>query len=242
MAKKPTIDHEVAKSQTRATWIASVVAAVALLVSLLSLYESHETRMAAMRDELLLRARRPMGDQQINIKKVSVSGGMRLGAIAVPWEVLLSNTGNSTASITGYEVTEASPLRGQVMYSGIDGGVFSPEGSQAVALPITLEAGKSIRLIIVIGLNPGPSVYAALSEDMTGTQKTLPLVAVEKFLAKRGIDIYDNPITPMILSNGEVSGWSVEKQGKEQVFLIKVRTARGIEVSEVTSWYDLKRF
>jgi len=238
MTKNSTLEHQVAKSQTLATWIASIVAGIALVVSLFSLHETHEARMAAVRDELLIRARRPMGDQQVNIKKET--GTVHFGPIAVPWEVLLSNIGNSTVSITGYEVLEVTP-DGQLMYSGIDRGIFSPLNNQAVALPLTLEAGKSIRLSLLLGLNPGPSAYATLTESMTGNQKTLPLIAIEKLLAKKGIDIYDNTVVPM-LSNGEINGWRVEKQGKEQIFLIKIHTARGVELAEMTSWYDLHRF
>lgn len=239
MTKKATLDHLVAKSQTRATWIASVVAAVALVVSLLSLYESHQARLATVRDELILRAKHPMGDQKINVKKMP--GSMHFGAVSVPWELLLSNTGNSTVSITGYEVAESSSAAGQIMYSGIDGGILSPETKQAIELPVTLEAGKSIRLLLIIGINPGAMAYAELTEGMSESHRTLPLDTAEKLLAMKEIDIYDNPVTPIVF-DGKVNGWRVEKQDKEQVFLIKFHTARGVEVSEVTSWYDLKRF
>lgn len=140
-------------SQTWVTWLASLVAFVALIVSLISLYEAHEARVSTVRDEMLLRANRPMGDQPVSIKKTA--GAVRFGSVAVTWDLMVSNTGNSTISITGYEVSQIAGSKGQLMYSGLDRGLFSSESNQPLALPIVLEAGKSIRLLAVVGLNPG---------------------------------------------------------------------------------------
>jgi hypothetical protein len=186
----------------------------------------------------LLRARRPIGNQQINILK-SVGENSNFGSITVPWELLLSNIGNTTVSITEYEVFQLD-TEGQILYTGLDRGLFSPENNQLVALPIALEAGKSIRLTAVIGLNPGKKAYAAITENMSNIQMQQPLIKIQKILAKKGLDIYDNPVVPSIM-DGEVSGWRVEQQENEQIFLFKMHTARGVEANEVSSWYDLKR-
>ena len=208
-------------------------------MSLFSLYESHEARVSTVRDKLLLRARRPMGDQPISIRKSA--GELHFGSVAVPWELLLSNTGNSTVSITRYEVSQIDGNSSQVLYSGLDRGLFSPEGNQPVSLPMVLEAGKSVRLLAVVGLNPGRKAYTTMAETIQGNEATVSLSSIEGALAKRGIDLYDNPVAPYI-SDGAVIGWRVEQQGKEQVFLFKMNTARGAVVTEVSSWYDLKRY
>ena len=233
----PTVPH--VASQTWATWLASLVAFVALIVSLISLYEAHEARVSSVRDEVLLRANRPMGDQPVSIKKTA--GAVRFGSVTVPWDLMVSNTGNSTISITGYEASQIAGSKGQLMYSGLDRGLFSSESNQPLALPIVLEAGKSIRLLAVVGLNPGQKAYNVLAKTVSGTEETRSLKSVEKLLASKMLDIYDNPVTPLNTS-GVVSGWRVEKQGKEQVFIFKIRTARGSEVKELASWYDFKRY
>jgi hypothetical protein len=244
MAKKPSPNTQVAEtatSQTWATWIASVTAVFAFVISLFSLYESHEARVAALRDELIVRARRPMGDTLISIHKVN--GSLKLGVIRAPWDVLISNTGSSTVSITGYEVLElrsnlgkVEGQLGEVSYSSLDRGLLSPESGQVVGLPLTLEAGKSVHLLLLLGLIPGDKAYKVLLTAIGDREASLPLLTAEKLLAKSGIDMYDNPVTLL------PSGWRVEKQGKEQIFLLKFRTARGTEIREITSWYSLKSF
>ena len=72
-------------------------------------------------------------------------------------------------------------------------------------------------------------------------ERHIPLFDAEKLLAKNGIDMYDNPVSPLS-SGAELNGWSVDTHGREQVFLLKFRTARGAEFGEVTSWYSLKGF
>ena len=238
MTKRVSSPDPHVASQTRATWLASLVASVALIVSLISLYEAHEARVSTVSDEVLLHAYRPKGDQPVSIKKTA--GRVRFGSVAVPWDLLVSNTGNSTISITGYEVLQIAGTKGQLMYSGIDRGLFSSESNRPLALPIALEAGKSIRLVAVVGLNPGRKAYDVLTKTISGSEETRSLSSVEKLLASKMLDIYDNPVTPLIPSR-EVSGWRVEKQGKEQLFLFKIRTARGSEAKEVASWYDFKR-
>lgn len=239
MARKPSLNDQIARSQTRATWIASAVSAIALVVSVFSLYESHEARMSALRDDLRIQARRPRGDSAITVLKVE--GPMHHGAIWVPWDVLISNTGTSTASITGYEVLQIADVGGEILYSGLNRGLVSPEDGKPTKLPLTLEAGKSVILQLIIGIKPGEKAYKLLSEMSADRQAQLPLFSVEKLLAKHRIDIYDNAVAPL-LADGEVSGWSVTPEGKEQTFLLSFRTARGVEFKHVTSWYDMKRF
>jgi hypothetical protein len=237
MTKRPSLNDQAVHSQTRATWVASIIAAFALIISLFSLYESHEARVATLRDELLLLSHRPNGDQSVTIQKVK--GSLYMGSITIPWEVLISNIGSSTASITGYEVLQTTTSKGEIYYSGIEKGLFSPDTKEPVTLPIILEAGKSIRLLVAVGIDPGPKAYKVLI-DAVG-EKTIPLRTAEKLLAKNGIDLYDNLVVPFP-SKQDVKGWSIEQQGKEQIFLFNFHTARGTKISEMTSWYDIKRF
>lgn len=226
------------QSQTLATWIASIVAALAFVVSLFSLYESHETRMTTIRDNVTFHVSRYTGDYPLGVK--STRGSMRLGVVEALWEILVSNTGSGTVSLTGYEIYQVAQQGGEILYSGMDKGIFSVDNLAPVNLPITLEAGKSIRLLLKIGISPGENAYKLLCSTVERKQRMMTLEIAEKLLAANGIDIYDNTVVPFWV-DGEVSGWSVEKRGNEQNFLLKIRTSRGTEICNITNWYDMKK-
>lgn len=223
-------------SQTRAAWVASIIAAFALLISIFSLYESHEARLATVRDNVTFQIGRYLADYPLVVRKANEN--MTLGAVEVLWEILISNTGGSTVSITGYEIFQVDPQGGQMMYSGMDKGIFSAENRAQVSLPIALEAGKSTRLLLKVAISPGKRAYKILSTTIEKEQKTLTLKSAEKILAMNGTDLYDNVVVPL---DPEATGWKVEKQGNEQTFMVKFYTARGAEISKLTSWYDLKK-
>ncbi|RDS84169.1 hypothetical protein [Dyella psychrodurans] len=242
MAKKNSSNTQIvdaANSQTRAAWIAAIAAVVAILISCFSLYESHETRVAVFHDELVIRARRPMGDTPIFIHKES--GPAPFDGIRAPWNILISNTGASTVSITGYDVLQIGGTFGEMFYSGLKGGLHSPESEKSVSLPISLEAGQSIRLLLVVGMNPGVKAYKLLLAEVGDHDAQMPVDTAEKLLAKNGVDMYDNPVS-LLGSGDESNGWRVDKQGKEQIFLVKFHTARGAEAKVVMSWYSLQDF
>ena len=179
-------------SQTRATWVASIVAALAFVVSIFSLYESHEARVAAVRDNVAVLVGRYTGDYPLGVQNTNEQ--MTFGAVEAIWEMLVSNTGGSTVSITGYEVFQVAQQGGEIQYSGMDKGIFSIENLAPVNLPIALEAGKSVRLLLKVGISPGKSAYKILRSTIEAEQKVLMLHAAEKLLATNGIDIYDNSV------------------------------------------------
>jgi hypothetical protein len=238
MARKPPAPDPLVRSQTRATWLASGVAVAALVVSLFSLYEARQTRIAATKDELSVRLRREGGDVPISIVKRSTP--LRAGTVVVPWDMLISNVGSGTISITGYEVTQVVRSNEAVSYSGLDSGLSVPESGERVALPIALEAGKSIRLNLSIGITPGPRAYEYLTSSMTGSRMTTTLSKAEFSLAAKEIDIYDNPVKPYV-DGARVVGWQIENWRNEQVFLVKISTSRGVITGELAFWYDRPR-
>lgn len=238
MARKQPIPDPLVRSQTIATWLASGVAVVALVVSLFSLYEARQARISATRDDLSARVRRPAGDATISVTKKSPT--LKAGSVVVPWNLLLSNVGNSTISVTSYEVTQIVGSDKYVSYSGLDNGLSAAETNEPIALPFSLEAGRSVRLNLNIGLNPGPSAYEHLTSLMVGATASMSIGKAELSLAGKSIDIFDNPAKPMI-SDGTVMGWEIENWKNEQVFLIKLVTSRGAVTSELAFWYDRPR-
>lgn len=238
MARKQTTPDPLIRSQTSATWLASGVAVVALLVSIFSLYEARQARVAATRDELSISLHRPTGGTTISITKRP--GSIKAGAVVAPWSMLLSNVGSSTVSVTGYEVTQIAGSNDWVSYSDIDSGITSAEKDEPVSLPLALEAGRSVRLNLHIGLNPGPRAYDILSEAMVGKTTSMATGQAELLLAAKSIDIFDNPVKPMH-ADGTVSGYSIDNWKNEQVFLVKLTTSRGAVTSEPAYWYGRPR-
>jgi hypothetical protein len=238
MARKATITDPLVHSQTRATWLASGVAVAALLISILSLYEARQARISTTKDDLSVRLHRQGGDTPISIvKRPSV---VRAGTVVVPWSLLLSNVGSGTISVTGYEVTQIARSNETVSYSGLDSGLTAAETGEPVSLPLALEAGRSVRLNLNIGINPGQRAYEHLTESIVGSSATISLGKAELSLAGKAIDIYDNPVKPYI-DNGMVVGFQIEDWKNEQVFLVKLTTSRGAVTGELAFWYDRPR-
>lgn len=169
------------------------------------------------------------------------SGPLVFGAIRAPWSVLISNTGADTVSITGYEIRQIAGKLGNMYYSNIDGGLHSPDSMERVTLPISLDAGHSVRLLLVVGMNPGPKAYKLLLAAAGNHDAQMPLKEAEQLLAKGGVDIYDNTVS--YLNPAEpTDGFRVDTQGKEQVFLLRFYTARGAQAQTTMSWYSLSGF
>ena len=234
MARKKITPDPLVRSQNKATWLASGVAVLALIVSVFSLYETRMARVAATRDEISFSLHRPSGDATISITKKP--GSNEVGAIVAPWSMLLSNVGSSTVSVTSYEVTQIAGANDWISYADIDSGMTTTEGNEAVSFPLTLEAGRSIRMNLNIGLNPGLRAYGVLSGTVVGQTSSMGIWKAELLLAAKSIDIFDNPVKPFY-SDGAVSGYLIESRLKEQVFLVKVTTSRGVVTSELAYWY-----
>lgn len=238
MARKAPNTDPIVRSQTRAAWLASGVAVVALLVSMLSLHEARQARISTTKDDLSVRVRRQGGDTPISIVKRSPV--TRAGTIVVPWSLLVSNVGSGKISITGYEVTQVARANEIVSYSGLDSGLTVAETGEPVVLPISLEAGRSVRLNLNIGINPGQRAYERLTESIVGSRATTTVGEAELSLAGKEIDIYDNAVKPYI-DNGKVVGFEIANWKNEQVFLVKLTTSRGAVTGELAFWYDRER-
>ena len=118
MSRKTSTNKAMTRSLTRATWVASIVALVALIVSVFSLHEARQARLATTRDEILVRLQRLRGDHPlIVLRKTSA---LKLGAVVAPWSVLISNIGNSTVSITSYEINQVKSDNAIARTSGSD--------------------------------------------------------------------------------------------------------------------------
>ena len=152
----------------------------------------------------------------------------------------MSNVGSGTISITGYEVTQVVRSNDIVSYSGLDSGLTTAETGEPVALPLAIEAGRSVRLNLNIGIQPGQRAYEHLTESIAGSRASISLGKAELSLAGKSIDIYDNAVKPMF-DNGKVVGWEIGDWKNEQVFLIKVTTSRGAVTGELAFWYERQR-
>jgi len=230
--------HDLGKSgQTKVAWYSLYIAVFALVASLASLYESHQARVTMVQDELTFNFQQY--DDGSALEFEVIKGGRIYPGIIMKsaWDTLISNTGTSTLSIIRYEIFQVKP-NSLVAYSKLDKGLSSKDG-KPLSLPIVLDTGKSIRININIGIRPGIRAYKIYTNNMNNQ---LDLTTYRKILFKNNIDIYDNPVGPLILNNEVVEGGTeIFNRDKEQVFEIRLYTARGGIFSKTSSWYPLKK-
>jgi hypothetical protein len=218
--------------------MAAVAALVMIPLALVPIYQTWTARVAAERETVELRTRRYPGDYRIAIKHV---GALQWpGTMTAFWEVLLANNGEKTISVIGYEVLRSHGDRGESFYSGIDQGLVDAKTLQPESLPIRLDAGDSRRFLLKVGVIPSASAYPRLVREAARGRRS-SYQRVERLLAAEGIDLYGNPVDPRV-ENGTVQGWALRDTRRQQVFVVRFRTARGSVAREITSWYDLEKF
>ena len=217
----------------------NAVAILALIVAALAYYETRQARLTATRDEVVIRTHRVGGNASAVIRKIS-SGPIAMSGVSIPWDIVITNVGASTISISAIDIHELTSQGSHVLYVHLAGPVLTPDQQKAVDLPLSIEAGKSERLTVMVGLIAGSRAYKLLSAGLEGNAKPVSLNALEKTLAASKIDIYDNPAEPIFVS-GEVRGWSVASPIREQSFAFSIKTVRGAVATDISSWYSSRR-
>lgn len=234
----PSPESNLVRSQIRAAWASAFAAMLAVPISLFALYQSHAARVASGREVIAVQARRYHSNFPITVNHVGAP--QWAGTLTTFWEVLLANNGDRTVSVIEHDVYSIVANQSEVYYSGIDQGLVDAKTLMAETLPVRLDPGESRRLLLRLGVIPGSYAYPMLrSEAAKGPESSFQ--RVEKLLASKGIDIYDNRVDPQT-DSGKIVGWRVRDTRRQQVFAIKFRTARGSVVADTTSWYDFQQF
>lgn len=216
------------------TWSAFIVSLIALFTSVWSVWETRETRLATTKDQIQVQARRPFGNELISTTKNQT---FPFGILIVPWDIVISNIGNSTVSITDYEVSQQNTSDKIDYYSDLNHGLTSADTNESITLPITLEAGKSMHFKLLIGIKLGENANRIVSKIPNTKNKPISIHAIEHELATNKIDIYDNPVTTFG-TDKIIAGWRVENTDKNQIFNFQFKTARGYSTQAYSSWYN----
>jgi len=237
-----------ARSQNWATWVAAVAAALAVPVSLYSLYQSHEAQLSATREDVMLRVSPYHGDYPVTFKdwlpaiaddSLEDGRGPDFGGVAgTLWSVLIANNGASPVSLVSYQVQVADD-RHAVYYSGLDQGLVDSQ-LRPMNLPVNLAPGTSQQCFVRIGAGVARHALKYVREIFS-SNATVSQDVLSKGLALHETDIYGNRVKPM-MDGAKVVGWSLETSAPaEQRFVVVFRSARGIPFSDASSYYEFSK-
>lgn len=164
------------------------------------------------------------------------------GILSSYWKVFLSNNSDKDISIIKYNLLQASDNENSpVSYSHMDQGLYTVEDNDVkpLLLPITIQSGETIPVVIKIGVIMNPEIYR-LVIDKFGEQEQYEMQDIETFLRKEHeTDIYGNPIKQTVAGIWEYPSFDIIK---EQVFGFSFETARGTQTTGLASWYVYSGF
>lgn len=235
------------KTARTLAFVSLLVAALAIAIPFLQ--QQHFFKHAVT--EQITVALRPNSSDPYKITEHVI--GEEAAVVQLPWDGLLSNTGQQQLSIVKINVYVGKAVR-EWRYPYMDGGVFDDDGAP-IQLPITLQPGESLGLKLLAGKLLPYTVYellVALSEsDQASTSDALHK------LAHAGFDLYGNKVLLHEASEDKVmeyfrSGffgitrdgyiyewehpWRELAENADQVWLI-IRTGRGNEFKGMSNRY-----
>lgn len=222
-------------NEKRKFWITTAIAITALLISVISTVINEIRYTKNEQESLHVTLKKFFGEYPISTTN-DYSGFNGNGLIKTVWEVILSNTGKSTASIIDYDVWMIHQ-DGLVQYSGFNQGLFNAELIKS-DLPLNIEPGTSTKLYLKIGLSLGSKASKLISAAPPEVKTRI--MVLSKYLAGKGmVDIFDNPVTPFWdEKKTNVTGFMVESRENDQVILISFRTARNNSYIDKSRWYE----
>lgn len=159
------------------------------------------------------------------------------GILSSYWKVFLSNNSDKDISIIKYNLLEASDnVNAAISYSHMDQGLYTVEENDVkpLLLPITIQSGETIPVVIKIGVIMNPDVYRLVINKFA-EQEDYEMQDIETFLRKEHeTDIYGNRIKQTVAGIWEYPSFDTIK---EQVFGFSFETARGTQSTGLASWY-----
>jgi hypothetical protein len=220
------------ENKTRLLIISFCVLLVAgIVITAAEKYIPSEPDKPPISDNLKITSVKTIEDSETQIQPLA-----NQGVISVFWEVMLSNVGNTSLSITSYQVRQVGEDFPAVMYSGMNQGmyVFEKGKFKTLDLPIELTAGNTRKVFVRLGLLMTPESYKLIKENFTNSSPAT-LKTIWHFLFTKGTDFYGNKIEPL----PEKTGYTFPSidQIHEQVFVISLKTSRDASVEELLSWY-----
>jgi len=159
--------------------------------------------------------------------------------IQVPWQMIISNTGSRMLSVVKYSLfrvrltTEA--FEGESFYTGINGGLFKPNGEQ-VTFPLILDAGESQLLTAYVGILTDPEAFDILKKNFN--DQAFKMLDAVRVLGRAKKDIYGNKATLYEFEGGSFMLDVDPDNQKAPLFMFEISTGRGNQFGAVSSDYQ----
>lgn len=220
-------------SESKTETVAIVVAIASIVISLASLGFSIFVYRSSRLESLSVEASLARGGGVIRCRDF----GGAAGVLQTPVEVVLSNTGDRTLSVTRYEIFEISGSGGRIQYTHLDGGLVASEGTP---LPIILGAGESQQVFLWLGLRPVAEARSIIVTERL-CEQALSRRLLQLVLGRQSMDLYGNKVE--LVEYGEAYNLSgPDITADRQRFILVVETGRGSRFAATTSWYPFEEY
>jgi hypothetical protein len=219
----------------RATWVSSIIAFLALVFSIYSIWLSKETR----KEDFEVVYAQLIRDIPIQIvEKPETSSRDTTGLLLAYAQIYLSNNGEVNLSIIEHNITEIKDEFGtnepiQYFPSQNSYYLYTDGKFNQFDYPLTIEGGHSQKIYAQVELTMSPDAYRLIKENYGEKFSSgLSLKTIDDFLSSKGTDLYGNEIR--IDSNSNAPSVFITN---EQIFLIDFLTSRNTEKSYLFSYY-----
>ncbi|MCH6258411.1 hypothetical protein MLD52_17760 [Puniceicoccaceae bacterium K14] len=213
--------------------ITIAVSVFAFFVSLGSLYFTWEQRNRSQQ-ELIVASINPrqLATDSVVLRKFGFPGFSWTMQSGVP--VLISNIGDRSVSIVGYELLTSIGDSGLINHSYLDGGLCTKEGSE-YPLPITLAPGESEYFILYLGKSISPDAMKVIKDDFP-LDEPVSYNEITEMLFDSGLDHLGNTLEVFSHeSSGRIVSWPNKKDIVDQVFYVVWKTGRGNTIKSMGS-------
>jgi len=148
--------------------------------------------------------------------------------ISTKWDVVITNTSDRPTTILDREIYLVGE-NGRKEYSGMDQGVYTTNGER-LSLPVSIDPGKHIKLLAVIGYEISMPAYNLLNKTYDLSSPQL-IDSMQQDLCKHGIDFKGNEAQ---CSDGLMT---VQSSPTDNLYIFKVSTARDNNFDTAGFWY-----
>jgi hypothetical protein len=204
-------------------------------VSFLSLYLNYDTKRIAEREDVKILG----GSIQQDGTFLLINTGNPKFPIILPtrWDFVVANNGPKNVSLLSYELKQMHDGSSD-WFTGLDRGIFDSNNSR-VEFPLVIDAGKSVRFAVEIGVPVDPKAHALVSKHEGEPFRTIQEAL--RYLAKNHTDLFGNSVEP-VLDGERVTGFSVKPSSIEPVFILRFESTRGGKFWDAVFWYRVPKF
>ncbi|WP_072680150.1 hypothetical protein [Arcobacter sp. LA11] len=207
----------------------------ALVVALLSLSLSGIIYLKESKEDLLIKFSNHHFGYKVPILKGY--GNKYPAIIPLRWNCLIVNNGKIPVTISNIKTIQISsdfPLEHSNVSSS-----FIDSKNKNISTPLTLQPGEAKTMKYVTTILLTPEIYNHIKDKYPIGTKVLSH-KLKAYLFSKGVDFYGNKVKQTIFSDGtKLITYPIDiKQGKQQIFVMKVTTSRANTFSIMFSQYQ----